>query len=149
MQNSSAASATTRGIKSNIMHRRARLPFHFITFHSPNRKTFRRDTELGNSKARAHVARVSHRKRKERYLPKNGFRSHSKGLGAEPELRDFYLSLGALTVMHHPVESGNTGNLDPFIRLAADLSRQDRNFVHFCKTILAKTGSLSPQTYTV
>ena len=40
-----------------------------------------------------------------------------------------------LPVMYQVVESGSTGKLGPFALLAVDMSRLDRDLLHFCEDI--------------
>jgi hypothetical protein len=113
-------------------YRRGHARIHFLPVKGTNRTTTKREEELEQSEARAHAATVSSSwkscPRQPQPSAKNGPGQDRRKKTQRPDS-----SVEPLTVVYTPIERGNSGRLDPFIQLAADLSRQDRDLIHFCR----------------
>ena len=105
---------------------------YFLPVHAPNRKTTQHDIELVKAEARAHAASVSYSQQRGPSFHRHGTRSRCPCHAGKTQARNS--TPEALALLHEPIESGSRGKLDPFIRLAADLPRRDRDLIHFCKT---------------
>jgi hypothetical protein len=106
---------------------------HFLPVRGADKKVARRDAELEIAEARAHAAKVVHqRQRDKRNGSRHGSKFHPQMPKPDTGATASETGLVALPV-YHLVESGRTGKLDPFVLLAVDMSRQDRDLLHFCE----------------
>ena len=99
---------------------------HFVLVRAPH-EICGRDAELDLANARAHTARISHTRRKDRQKRRtDGIPSKSNY-----RLQDITETTSCTTTICQAVESSSCGQLDPFLNLATDLSLHDRELVHF------------------
>lgn len=105
---------------------------HFIPFR-PSSKTSQREVELEKSEVRAHAAKVFHAQRKDR---SRQWLKSKAGCGTrliQAHTSDEKPPIQSPPVIYQAVEDGSSGKLDPFLKLAVNLPRRDRDLVHFCE----------------
>jgi UTP:GlnB (protein PII) uridylyltransferase len=125
-----------------------RVQVHFLPVRRPDQKRTQRDAELKIAEAKAHAAKVAHSKKRglrysSRSISEHSPQTHNKDAGkAISSTRT-----PASPVLCTAVEYWSTGKLDPFVILAADLSRLERDLIHFCKGYHSDRTRLTVRRY--